>query len=95
MNQSIYLIGLNHRTAGVEIRESYALAECDACTMGLVAPEGPLIEAVTLSTCNRVEALVTTSAKEEAVRQIVAFLAEMNGIPAADFEDKLYRHVND
>lgn len=57
MDQTIHLIGLNHRSAGVEIRESYALADCDAVSMGLVADGGPVSEAVLLSTCNRVEIL--------------------------------------
>jgi len=92
----ILLIGLNHKTAPVEIRECIGFSgdESDQALLDLHALEA-VHEVLLVSTCNRVEALVTTSAKEEAVRQIVAFLAEMNGIPAADFEDKLYRHVND
>ena len=58
MDQTLYLIGLNHRTAGVEIREAYALADCDAHGMGLMTENGPISEVVLLSTCNRVEILV-------------------------------------
>ncbi|MDY7000672.1 MAG: glutamyl-tRNA reductase [Thermodesulfobacteriota bacterium] len=57
MEQEIYVIGLNHRTAGVEIREAFALNNCNPCTQGLITPKGPIQEAVTLSTCNRVEIL--------------------------------------
>jgi len=57
MNQTLYLIGLNHKTAGVEIRESYALSDCDPRAQGLVTDFGPVSEAVLLSTCNRVEIL--------------------------------------
>ncbi|BBD07632.1 glutamyl-tRNA reductase [Desulfovibrio ferrophilus] len=55
MDQTLYLIGLNHKTAGVEIRESYALTDCDPRAQGLVTDTGPISEAVLLSTCNRVE----------------------------------------
>ncbi|MBU1004121.1 MAG: glutamyl-tRNA reductase [Proteobacteria bacterium] len=57
MDQTLYLIGLNHKTAGVEIRESYALTDCDPRALGLVTDTGPVSEAVLLSTCNRVEIL--------------------------------------
>lgn len=92
----ILLIGLNHKTAPVEIRECIGFSgdDSDQALLDLHALEA-VHEVLLVSTCNRVEALVTTSAKDEAVRQIVTFLADMNGIPAADFEDKLYRHVND
>ncbi len=58
MNQEIYLIGLNHKSAEVDVREQYALPECNPREHGLVSPEGPITEALILSTCNRVEILV-------------------------------------
>jgi len=58
MNQEIYLIGLNHKSAEVDVREQYALPECNPRKHGLVTPEGPITEALVLSTCNRVEILV-------------------------------------
>jgi glutamyl-tRNA reductase len=58
MNQEIYLIGLNHKSAEVDVREQYALPECNPRERGLVSPEGPITEALILSTCNRVEILV-------------------------------------
>ncbi len=62
MKQRIYLVGLNHRTAGVDVRESFALSETVLNECGL-APHlvlplgGALKESVILSTCNRVEIL--------------------------------------
>lgn len=59
MDCEIVLIGLNHRTAGVDVRERFALTgNCDPDTWALPCL-GPLREAMILSTCNRVELLAT------------------------------------
>ena len=66
MEQQIYLIGLNYRTAGVEVRERFALTDhCSKDTWAIpLRPSGEndsaettLDEALILSTCNRVEIL--------------------------------------
>lgn len=57
MDKNIFLVGLNHRSAGVDVREKFALTSVadfetsllDAC---------PVREVMALSTCNRVEILV-------------------------------------
>ncbi len=56
MNKSIYLVGLNHRTAAVEIREQYALTSTENFEQGLL-DACPVRECMALSTCNRVEIL--------------------------------------
>lgn len=55
MNQRICLLGLNHRTAGVEVRERFALVDTHPREQGLIAGPSPVREALVLSTCNRVE----------------------------------------
>jgi glutamyl-tRNA reductase len=58
LEREIYLVGLNHRTAGVEVRESFALADVPLLSGGLLPVSGQgLTEAMVLSTCNRVEIL--------------------------------------
>ena len=62
MEQHIYLIGLNYRTAGVEVRERFALTDhCSQETWAIPLTSGndkaTLDEALILSTCNRVEIL--------------------------------------
>jgi len=95
-NIEILLIGLNHKTAPVEIRECIGFVgdESDQALHDLHALEA-VHEVLLVSTCNRVEVLLTTPAKDEAVWQVVNFLSEMNNIPVTDFEDKLYQHVGD
>ena len=79
MDQTLYLVGLNHRTAGVEIRESYALADCDAVTMGLVTADGPVSEAVLLSTCNRVEIVAVADKGTPPERILAAWAGQCGG----------------
>ena len=59
MNRKIILIGLNHRTAGVEIREKFALTDVEHFEKGLMA-HCPIYECMALSTCNRVEIIAVT-----------------------------------
>ncbi len=58
MNRNIYIIGLNHKTAPVEIRERFALSSHCSAQDWAVACQGAIREALILSTCNRVEILV-------------------------------------
>lgn len=77
MEQSIYLIGLNHRTAGVDIRESFALTGIPMLEERLLPvashaePHLPLKEALVLSTCNRVEILAVGNDEGQSVDEIV------------------------
>lgn len=91
MNQKIYLIGLNHRTAGVEIREAYALKDCNTVELGFVKADGPILEALTLSTCNRVEILAVTTpeANEE---DILRFWASHCGGSVPQLKPHVYIH---
>ena len=94
--RDILLIGLNHKTAPVEIRECIGFSgdESDQALLALQALEA-VHEVMLVSTCNRVEVLLTTPARDEAARQVIALLSEMNAIPAVEFEDKLYRYAGD
>ena len=55
----LIVLGLNHRTAPVEVREKFSLSSADI-TAGLenLQDYEPLQEAVMLSTCNRSELYV-------------------------------------
>ncbi len=58
MNRNIYIIGLNHKTAPVEIRERFALSSHCSAQDWAIPCQGAIREALILSTCNRVEILV-------------------------------------
>ncbi len=93
MQNNIYLIGLNHRTASVEVREKFALAECENATSAPFPPQGAVKEIVVLSTCNRVEMLTvgkSGSAREEALAQWAAF----RGATVEEIRPYVYIHEN-
>ena len=52
-------------------------------------------EVLLVSTCNRVEVLLTSTAPEAAVEAVIAFLAADNRLPVEDFRDKLYVHTGE
>ena len=73
MNRQIILIGLNHRTAGVEVREKFALTDVDNFEQGLMA-HCSVLECMALSTCNRVEIIAV--AKNVSEREVVDSLIQ-------------------
>lgn len=103
---NIVLVGLNHRTAPVALREQLALADC-GLRMALddLAVRRPrrsngnrlavltnlLQEAVILSTCNRLEIYaVVKGDSTSGWHKIENFLAELQGIPIGELHPYLY-----
>jgi glutamyl-tRNA reductase len=95
MNQEIYLVGLNHKTAGVDIRERFALTDCDPAATGLVGDGCAVSEAMILSTCNRVEFLVVGESGADIRARVLRFWADHCGQPQADLENHTYSHAGD
>ncbi|RUA03204.1 MAG: glutamyl-tRNA reductase [Deltaproteobacteria bacterium] len=89
----ITLIGLNHKTAPVALRECIALSPDETIAMQAGLGEHPDIsETVVFSTCNRVEVLMAAKKPENAVQVAKAFLARTKKVPVAQFENALYVH---
>ena len=73
----ILLLGLNHKTAPVEIRECIAFSKDEMHTALDTLGKHPAVqEVVLISTCNRVEVLMTTGNDSEAVEFVKQFIAE-------------------
>ncbi len=89
----ILLVGMNHRTAPVEVREQFSVADPGATAAKLVDDEA-IEEAVVLSTCNRVEVVVTTDQPEAARMRLRRFFASnvdgAGAAAAADLDEHLY-----
>ncbi len=88
----LVVIGLNHKTAPVEVREKCAvsdgnlpkaLATLNACHC--------VVECCILSTCNRTEIYAVTNTREDE-DALVQFMSDYHEVERASFEDKLYRH---
>jgi glutamyl-tRNA reductase len=77
MNQRICLLGLNHRTAGVEIRERFALVDPSPREQGLITSHSPIREALILSTCNRVELVATGRTDKDLSPLLRSYWAEL------------------
>ena len=89
----ILLIGINHKTAPVEVRECIAFSDDESkAALHSLLRNSFIKEALLYSTCNRVEILLVTDNKIRAVAETKGFIAEFNKIPLADFEDSLYVH---
>ncbi len=88
---NIVTVGLNHRTAPVEIRERFAFREDELpqALKRLVAHHN-INEAVIISTCNRVEVIGVVHDMEKGVWEIKRFLSEYHGIPYEEIKDHLY-----
>jgi glutamyl-tRNA reductase len=95
---SIILIGVNHKTAPVEIRERLAFDD-EACAAGLRGlVDGEVVrEGLIVSTCNRVEILSATASDrlESGAGRLTEFLDTSGGLPAGFLENHLYRHTDE
>jgi glutamyl-tRNA reductase len=92
----IVLLGLNHETAPVELRENLAFSKDETSAALKAFKESPAIsEAILISTCNRVELLMATEDKSNAMDAVKLLLAEFKKIPVTEFEKALYIHDGD
>ncbi len=95
---SIVLVGLNHKTAPVAVRERLAFTE-EACAEGLrLLVDGEIVnEGLIFSTCNRVEVLAATGNERlsEGKERIEDFLSQSRCLPHEDFSGHLYSHADD
>ena len=88
---SILLVGLNHHTAPVEVREQLAFSRDGAATaLMLFRNQFPQCECSILSTCNRVEVLVASDSTRPNTSDVVAFLAQARDLPVEQFRQYLY-----
>jgi glutamyl-tRNA reductase len=92
----ILVLGLNHKTAPIAVRECLAFAEkeIDAALENLIGCDA-IREALLVSTCNRVEVLVTTDDPQTAASQIKEFIAGFKQQPLDAFENVFYVHLDE
>jgi len=95
---SIVLVGINHKSAPVEVRERLAFTE-EACSTGLHAlVDGEIVrEGLIVSTCNRVEVLAETTSERlsDTIERVNQFLSRTDSVPRSFFETHLYQHTDD
>src|SRR6185369_3925374 len=92
--RSIVVVGLNHRSAPVEVRERLAFGngQLEAALRRLIEVDG-VVEGAILSTCNRVEVVACGADAETIGRSLPGFLARERAVPEPVLADHLYRHA--
>src|ERR1051325_4680278 len=92
---SIVLVGVNHKTAPIEVRELLAFSD-EACTDGLRRlVDGEIVrEGLIVSTCNRVEILSATTSEqlESGTERITEFLDSRRPLPRGFLNQHIYSH---
>ena len=95
---SIVLVGINHKTAPVEVRELLAFSD-QACTEGLPRlVDGEVVrEGLIVSTCNRVEILsaIQTEHIDNGVQRLAEFLDTTPNLPSGFLTNHLYSHTDE
>src|SRR5213595_2749731 len=92
---ALFVAGLSHKNAPVELREQLAVEE-DKLRELLrdIAATGVLQETLILSTCNRVEVYGVADAPGEARAVAFGHLCRYRGVNPASVEPVLYTHVD-
>lgn len=92
---NIILIGMNHKTAPLEIRERLSLACGDSISPLIEIMNIPQIkEAIYLSTCNRVEVLAHAVDEKSAVEKLKTFIFNHGNLSPEDMARCLYLYFD-
>ncbi|MFW5487446.1 MAG: glutamyl-tRNA reductase [Desulfovibrio sp.] len=90
MRQEITLVGLNHKSASVDIRERFALSDKEGLECEIV--DDQIHEALVLSTCNRVEIITSGAPGHDASLQILDVWARACNCTPQDLSPHVYIH---
>jgi glutamyl-tRNA reductase len=91
----IVVVGLNHRTASVELRERMAFSSEQAQDAAVqIRSRGLLNEVVVLSTCNRTELYGVPNGHVDGAAALEVFFASYHKIPRKETRGVFYRHFN-
>ena len=93
MERDIVIVGVNYRTAPVEVREQLAFTTNGAVESGLktLTSDAAIQEAVIVSTCNRVEVVACSAEPERAFERIETVLSGERDMSHSDVAANVYR----
>ncbi|KKO19417.1 MAG: glutamyl-tRNA reductase [Candidatus Brocadia sp.] len=93
---SILVVGLNHKSAPVEVREKIAFNATNIPTaLSLFLHRYQTAESVILSTCNRVEMYASTMDGGVKTEDILSFFADFHKIALDEFSPYMYHYTDD
>ena len=88
----IILIGANHKTAPVELREKLSFTTDETLTaLEHFKNDDRIREALVFSTCNRMEILYIPETEDE-IDTVIAFISGHKNLPVEEFRSSLYIH---
>jgi glutamyl-tRNA reductase len=87
----VLVIGLNHATAPVEVRERVSFpGDQDGSVTRVVADLHGIEEAMIMSTCNRAEVIFLCDGADEAREEVIEAIGRIHGVDTAPFREFLY-----
>ena len=88
----IVLIGLNHKTAPIAVRERvFTGCQEEKNLLASLRSVSGVGEVLYLSTCNRVEIIASVDEPEDAVKYLSDFLARSGGLTEAEAASCIYK----
>ncbi len=92
----IVTVGLNYRTAPVEIREKFAFSEQDLpIALAELKETKSILECVIVATCNRTEIYAVVDRPQMCNHYLTHFIERWFQVPKAQFQKHLYMHENE
>ena len=92
----LVVAGLNYRTAPVEIRERFAIAEADMpAALQALKKTTSILEGVIVATCNRTEVYAVVNRRTLCGHYIREFMEQWFRIPRQEFTQHLYIYEDD
>jgi glutamyl-tRNA reductase len=87
----LFLVGVSHKTAPVDVRERLDFASRDlGAAVEALATRQSAAESVVLSTCNRSEIYVASENPERAREDVITFLSDYHSLPTDSFKPHLF-----
>ena len=93
---NLILVGVNHKTTPVEIREKLAFTKGkieESIDRLLNYPD--IIEHTILSTCNRVEIYARANCHDSAIKSVKQFICDFHELSPVELEDHFYSYKNE
>jgi glutamyl-tRNA reductase len=92
MDQALFIVGINHRSAAVALRERLAFAEDEiVAALGRMKQSCPAVaEAALISTCNRVEVVGVAADAARAADETLKFLSTDRKVDHDAFAEAIY-----
>ena len=91
----LFLLGVSHRTAPVDLRERLDFSSGDlGAAVDALATRSSTKNTVVLSTCNRSEIYVASNDVTRAEQDVINFLTEFHRLPADAFMPHVFTHAD-